>query len=206
MHSTGALGVNAVGLSAVRRQNDARNPRVGRPRPHPNSTTSLPIDSTKTAGSRIPSPPPPSKRNISEEKRTRIEISFERFRNILLASATLRSKSVSSALRRLSYSVVASEQWKNLLDVFLHDVLPEHNPTREADPELRFVDILNFITGEGSKLETGGGPTAPLLWGIQLESRPPPPSRRTSSDHNFKLDTGSGPLSAASFIERKRLA
>ena len=178
------------------------NPRVLQPLPPLNSPSCSSVQSDKTAGSPSPSSPLPSKRNISEEKSTRIEISFERFERVLLAPPDPRSKSLTSSLRQLSESMVAGPQWKVLLHAFAREVLPEHRPPYGADPELRFVDLLNFVTNEASMLEIEGQAPSTLTWGVQLSARPPLPSLQSSSDRRPKLDSGSWPLSDPSFDER----
>ena len=96
---------------------------------------------------------------------------------------------------------MADPTWKALLETYGNDVM---TPTVERDPERRFVELLNFITAAGAKLEVDGASIAPLAWGMQLSTRPPLGALPTTADFRPKLYTGTSvvPLSAASFAQR----
>ena len=137
--------------------------------PPPNSPLYSTTRSTQANRSPPLSPPPLPKRDRSEEASTRVEISFERFARVLLALPTTSSKSLKSALRKLSESIVASAGWQSLFDSYMDDITVEKP---EPDAERLFVEVLNFITGERSKLELEGEATAPLVWGVDRSARP----------------------------------
>lgn len=111
-------------------------------------------------------------------------------------------KSLKSSLQKLSESIVASQEWKTRLEAFEADVYSRARP-HEVDPELRFVELLNTVMSGARIQEARGEALAPLIWGVELSERPPPPSPPSSSDFRPNVNPDTEPLSAASFVSRE---
>lgn len=87
-------------------------------RPSPTSKPSLP--SAKTAASSTLSPPPPPVRDISEEKASKVEISFERFQRAVMRLPNPNLSEPSSSCPDVFSKVWRSRRWSSCSSLLVY--------------------------------------------------------------------------------------
>lgn len=130
--------------------------------PPTNSPTDELFRSVKTTATPRLSPPPPPNRHLSEERSTRVEISFERFEKIVLRLPN--PKITKAAIRQVAQSIMNSPEWTQL-SIAHRDayILPPGAKQFSTNHEKPIVALLSFISEHGRTIEVEGIPVAPLI-------------------------------------------
>lgn len=160
-----------------------------------NSSAEHHIPSIQSTPTRQPSPPPPPKRDLSEEKESRVEVTFERFERVVLAPAlSIAPESGRTAIRHVARTVVAGPGWTGGLEAYQSSLVKDHGADDPAgDSEMLFIKLLNGIANSAASLGNGVRTDGIVYGRVDLPQAEPP----------IPAQPDSRPLSAESFAQGK---
>ena len=136
---------------------------------------------------------------MSEEKESRVEISFAKFEQVVLRSG--RSGVNNTSLRGVARAITSSAEWAERVEAY-REAACEPDPRKHTDTEMRFIELLNSISCLANLFGSGIQSSHALVYG--RPDQPEPPSLLATPEPSWPPNPmapkATTPFSAASFV------